>query len=148
MKVRLIFPGYTSSTYQFMKLSFALPFLLQFVNHSCIIQILMQVLFDFMVMMKAYSFTVQAAPRDFFKDVCNLAPSSTTFSSTCLLLSFTIYNGKCCSKPFHLSINCFPVSTGTWRNFQLNLWHYVHQVYLVYIPYRKRQSLCTATGTL
>lgn len=67
MTVRLIFPGYTSSTYQFMELSFALAFLLQFVNHSYIIQILMQVLFDFMVMMKAYSFTVQAAPRVFLK---------------------------------------------------------------------------------
>jgi len=107
----------------------------------------MQVFFDFMVGMTTYPFAVQAAPRVSYRNL----QSSTNFNH--FLLSgtsafFYCLKWKVLLQAFSLIVNCFPVSTGTWRNFKLNLWHYVHQQYLVYIPYRKRHGLCTVTGTL
>lgn len=115
IKVRLISPAYLFWRYHFTK-----PNLL---HHMCCSLWTTAVLYEwtcnsfgFMTTMQTYPFAVQAAPKYFLKDICNLAPISSTFSSARLLHS-AIRNGKCCSKPFHLFINCFPARTQDSQKF-------------------------------
>ena len=47
--------------------------------------------------------------------------------------SLTVWNGTCCSKPFHVGVICCPVWNRSMKQLRMNLWRFFYELCLAYV---------------